>query len=320
LIVGLDASAWLARLAARRKRGYLDRWQGMPGGATSADNKGRTCVDAIASSWREEAVMKGKFIASVSLFVLSTIAIVDFPSVSAAQTAPPIGGGYTNVIPIPVDDPTTKTIAGALFKPTGAGPFPAVVEIGGCNGVSSSQSTKGLIDRLLSKGVATLIVDPFTPRNEPQGICQTMANLNDKSDAQLQYVSRGGNDALAALKVLEAMPDIDANHVFLLGYSYGAIASLSATNKKNQAKVAGVIAYYPFCYENDDPSAPVLVLVGEKDDWTPAASCQASILALPMPSTYHLRSLWRCWGITWNTTKRQRKTRNNGPTLSWLRT
>ena len=57
----------------------------------------------------------------------------------------------------------------------------------------------------------------------------------------------------------------------------GSSVSLSAINKQNpakHAKVAGVVAYYPFCYENDDPSVPVLVLVGEKDDWTPAATCQ----------------------------------------------
>ena len=219
--------------------------------------------------------MQGNFLASVIAVAISATLGVSIPA--AAQTVPPMGGGYTNVIPIPVDDPTTKAIAGALFKPTGKGPFPAVVYISGCNGVFPIGLTKPTIDRLLSKGVATLIIDPFTPRNETQGICPTMANVNDKSDAQLKYVARGGNDALAALNVLEAMPDIDTNHVFLLGYSYGAIASLSAMNKKNpanHAKVAGVVAYYPFCYEDDDPSVPVLVLVGEKDDWTPAASCQ----------------------------------------------
>ena len=74
------------------------------------------------------------------------------------------------------------------------------------------------------------------------------------------------------------MPDIDTKHIFLQGYSYGAIASLFATetkNSANHAKVAGVIAYYPFCYDGVDPSVPVLVLIGEKDDWTPAAKCQA---------------------------------------------
>jgi dienelactone hydrolase len=223
----------------------------------------------------EEAIMQVSFLTSVAAIALSATLGVSTPA--SAQTAPPMGGGYTNVIPIPVDDPSTKAIAGALFKPTGTGPFPAVVYISGCNGVFPTGLTKPTIDRLLSKGVATLIIDPFTPRNETQGICPTMANVNDKSDAQLKYVARGGNDALAALNVLEAMPDIDKNHVFLLGYSYGAMASLSAMNKSNpanHAKVAGVVAYYPFCYEDDDPAVPVLVLVGDKDDWTPAATCR----------------------------------------------
>ena len=39
--------------------------------------------------------------------------------------------------------------------------------------------------------------------------------------------------------------------------------------------MAGVIAYYPYCYDGVDPSVPVLVMIGEKDDWTPAAKCQA---------------------------------------------
>ena len=48
---------------------------------------------------------------------------------------PPIGGGYTNVTAIPVNDPAIKAISGALFKPTGAGPFPAVVYMIGCGGL-----------------------------------------------------------------------------------------------------------------------------------------------------------------------------------------
>ena len=70
----------------------------------------------------------------------------------------------------------------------------------GCGGLDISPEMaleKTVIDHLLSKGVATLVVDPFTPRNEPKGIC---ANLNEKTF--VQYASRGGNDAVAALKVL----------------------------------------------------------------------------------------------------------------------
>ena len=83
-----------------------------------------------------------------------------------------MGGGYTNVIPIPLDDPTIKNIAGALFKPAGSGPFPGVVFMTGCAGLSSPEEIamqKTVIDHLLAKGVATLLVDPFTARNEPEG-------------------------------------------------------------------------------------------------------------------------------------------------------
>ena len=48
-----------------------------------------------------------------------------------------MGGGYTNVIDIPVDDPDTRAIAGALFRPQGAGPFPAVIYLGFCGSFAS---------------------------------------------------------------------------------------------------------------------------------------------------------------------------------------
>ena len=167
--------------------------------------------------------MKRSFLLSVA-----PTALITFTSLAAGQTTPPMGGGYQNVIPIPVDDPTTKKIAGALFKPAGTGPFPAIVYMSGCGGLNNPPEMvleRTVIDHLLAKGVATFVVDPFTPRNEPEGVC---ANLNEKTFAQ--YATRGGNDAVAALKVVKAMPDIDPNRVFLQGYSFGAISSLFATD------------------------------------------------------------------------------------------
>src|SRR5947208_1419568 len=93
----------------------------------------------------------------------------------------------------------------------------------------------------------------------------------------------GGYTNVTAIPVndpaIKAMPEIDAKHIFLAGFSLGGYSSLLATDSKNPASyngaVAGVIAYYTFCYDGVDPSVPVLVLIGEKDDWTPAAKCQA---------------------------------------------
>jgi dienelactone hydrolase len=196
-----------------------------------------------------------------------------------------MGGGYTNVIPIPVDDPDTKAIAGALFKPTGAGPFPAVVYMSGCGGLENLPEKaleKTVIDHLRARGVATLIVDPFTPRNE-FGNCERLNDLNlDEMKWALnergwiRYGTRGGDDAVAAVKVLRSMPDIDPDGIFLQGYSYGATSSLFAvgpkTRRAHDAKIAGVIAYYPYCLTTD-ASVPALILVGDEDDWTPAALC-----------------------------------------------
>jgi dienelactone hydrolase len=74
------------------------------------------------------------------------------------------------------------------------------------------------------------------------------------------------------------MPDIDPNRIFLQGYSYGATSSLSVVDPKSpgahDAKIAGVIAYYPYCLATE-VSVPTLILIGEKDDWTPAGLCQA---------------------------------------------
>jgi dienelactone hydrolase len=205
--------------------------------------------------------MKSKFLAQAAA---TGLAFVILPSLATSQEPPPIGGGYTNVIAIPVDTPRTKAISGALFKPEGAGPFPAVIVMPSCGGVAAPAALsveKALINHLQTKGVATLIVDPFTPRGQLHGC----------SGGDI-----GMKDALAALRVLRGMPDIDGKRIFLKGYSWGATASLALVNAANpdssDAKVAGVIAYYPNCGIVSEPSVPVLVLIGEKDA---AAPCLA---------------------------------------------
>ena len=135
---------------------------------------------------------------------------------------------------------------------------------------------KAVIDHMSAKGVATLIVDPFMPRGERS----EYTNKCD-SDTFVKYASRGGSDLVAAVKFVRATRDIDPNRVFLLGNSYGAVSALFAVDtsapvkRDPDAKIAGVIAYYPGCYDKLDPGIPTLVFVGDKDDWTPAKPCEA---------------------------------------------
>lgn len=228
--------------------------------------------------------MKARHITSLTSLALLG-AMFALQSLQAAE-APQIGGGYTNVIPIPVNDPTVKEIAGALFKPQGAGPFPAVVYIVPCGGPNfppEFKQEKFVIDRMLSKGIATLIVDTHTPRGENDNCGKFLtvrADVVNKKQAVLQLMKQGGDDAVAALKVVKAMPDIDPEKVFLMGTSVGATATLYATDPKapsaHDTDIAGVVAYYPLCYDKLEASVPTLVMIGDQDDWTgPVAACQA---------------------------------------------
>jgi dienelactone hydrolase len=222
-----------------------------------------------------------------SLTWLALVGAMVAPHLLQAAEVPPMGGGYTNVIQIPVNDPAVKEIAGALLKPQGAGPFPVVVYIPPCGGPNfplELQQEKHWIERMESKGIATFIVDPFVPRGLQQGNCDklltVLTDVQNKNEAILQILKQGSDDAVAAVKVVKAMPDIDPKKVFLMGFSYGATATLSATNPKAPGEydtdIAGVVAYYPLCDQNFEASVPTLILIGEKDDWTgPVASCEA---------------------------------------------
>jgi dienelactone hydrolase len=58
--------------------------------------------------------------------------------------------------------------------PAGVGPFPVVIYMGMCVGINRGEEhflATTLRDRLLSKGIAILIVDSYWPRQEWQGVC-----------------------------------------------------------------------------------------------------------------------------------------------------
>jgi dienelactone hydrolase len=122
------------------------------------------------------------------------------------------------------------------------------------------------------------------PRGQDEGNCDklltVLKDVQNKNETVLQLLRQGGDDAVAALKVVKAMPDIDPEKVFLMGFSAGATASLYAADPKapgaHDTEIAGIVAYYPLCYDNVEASVPTLILIGEKDDWTgPVAACRA---------------------------------------------
>ncbi len=183
--------------------------------------------------------MKHHVLMSAAAVAVAAGAMVVLSSVSAAQ-APPMSGGYTNVIPIPIDEPGTKAIAGALFKPEGAGPFPAIIYMPDCAPIGSPHDAdleRTLIDHYRAKGFATLIVDPYTARHADHGMCDRPNDIG--------WYSALTQDVHAAWKALAATPDIDARRIFIQGYDTGANASVLAADPinapKGEVKFAGVV-------------------------------------------------------------------------------
>jgi dienelactone hydrolase len=156
------------------------------------------------------------------------------------------------------------TLTAAIYKPSGAGPFPAVVVLHHCAGIDGD--LHAWARRLASEGYVTIVPDSFGPRGFGS-VCTTGAvTLRDRVP-----------DAYAAADYLRSLPDVKGDRIGLIGFSHGAgtIAQVAVLPPPSAPFRAGV-AFYPNCRaEAPPPQMPTLVLIGEKDDWTPAAPCEA---------------------------------------------
>jgi dienelactone hydrolase len=142
-----------------------------------------------------------------------------------------------------------------LLTPQGAGPFPAVVVMHGCDGVN--ENTRRWAGRLVGWGYAALIVDSLRSRG--------LSNVCGRGNV-LPAAARA-NDAIEAKSYLRSLPNIAKDRIGLIGFSHGAGAALATGGA-----FAAVVAFYPWCAGSQPRNA--LILIGSADDWTPASRCQ----------------------------------------------
>src|SRR5664279_885697 len=100
------------------------------------------------------------------------------------------------------------TIEGYLSKPDGSGPFPAVVSLHGCDGLSENER-KGIARLMTGWGYVSLAVDSFATRGIKDACTQLMPAL---------MLSRQG-DALGALSYLSNLPFVDPQRIAIMGAS-----------------------------------------------------------------------------------------------------
>ena len=176
------------------------------------------------------------------------------------------------------EDGNPLVLNGILTKPEGKGPFPAIVLLHGCRGVQSFQANYELwASRLVGWGYVALIVDSFVPRSI-NDVC-----YNPLSSTILRTRSHDAYDAKAFLSKL---PYVDRNRIAVMGWSHGGITVLTIVNNlyEYNSPFKAAIAFYPFCSYLFQPNAPLMILIGESDDWTPAYKCPQ---AIPSMETEH---------------------------------
>lgn len=193
-----------------------------------------------------------------------------FEQVSVPSLDPPGGGAVA--------------LPGYWFPASQAGgKAPALVMFHGCGGLYDGKGRLAaryteLAARLNALGIHVLATDSLTPRGEKE-LC-TQRN----GSRQITQTQRR-RDALGALQWLAAQPGVDPARIGVLGWSNGGSTVLAATNQRHPEVAAAkvqpslAVAFYPGC-ESDlqrgyTPTAPLLLLLGEADDWTPAAPCKA---------------------------------------------
>jgi len=162
------------------------------------------------------------------------------------------------------------TIPVSVSRPEGPGPFPAIVILHDCSGLGprSSGAPARWAATLVERGYVVLMPDSFSTRGVPDGVCTSGSRRNNVSpDRRVQ-------DALDTLGYAQRLPYVDAKRIGVMGGSHGGTTTLLTMGERGFR--AGV-ALYPRCstaVQGYKPSAPLLILIGEIDDWTPAADCR----------------------------------------------
>ena len=189
-------------------------------------------------------------------------------------------------LPVPqaVEIPSGSAVLHAqLFKPEGNGPFPVVIALHGCGGLSGHSEPvqvryRDWADELLKDGKAVLFPDSYGSRElGPQ--CRVRER---RITARRERVG----DILAARQWLMQQAWVAQDRITLLGWANGASAVLWAVRPQlllhhAEPDFRSAVAFYPDCRLSSglgwSARVPILVLIGAKDDVSSPSACRQMV-------------------------------------------
>jgi dienelactone hydrolase len=177
----------------------------------------------------------------------------------------------------------TSVLHAQLYKPEGDGPFPVVIALHGCGGLSGHSEPvqaryRDWAEELLRDGKAVLFPDSYGSRElGPQ--CRVKER---RVTARRERVT----DILAARQWLMQQTWAAHDRISLLGWANGASALLWAVRPQlplhhAEPDFRSAVAFYPDCRLSSglgwSARVPTLVLIGAKDDVSSPPACRQMV-------------------------------------------
>jgi dienelactone hydrolase len=209
---------------------------------------------------------------------------------------PPAGPPVTPGATVPAAIPGMLSL-----PPGGGGAVPAVVIAHASGGLMTEGPEGDYVAALNAAGIATLVIDMWTPRGVPAG--PAAFGAYGGPDRRPRLPSDTLPDAFGALKFLAAQPAIDRRRIGILGFSWGAMLSVAAMLEGPAERALGPdlrfaahSAHWFVCnyFLPTGPAAanmtatwtgaPLQVQVGGQDDYDNAdggATCRTLVESLP---------------------------------------
>jgi len=194
------------------------------------------------------------------------------------------------------------TLKAIVYRPEGAGPFPAIVGMHDCSGLTNSAGAVASKYRewaqlLVKDGFIVLFPESYGSR----GIGNQCTIRNRPVRPDRERVA----DANASRRWLGLQPDVQADHISLLGWANGGSSVLWTVRPQRKSNdkpdFRSAVAIYPGCRRLDSTAwsarVPTLILIGAADDVAAPQDCEhmvagakgrsARITIMVYPGAFH---------------------------------
>jgi len=181
----------------------------------------------------------------------------------------------------------------AIFRPAGAGPFPAIVLLHTCGGIEAQQM-RYWARAALDAGYAAFILDSFSQRGYPGGHCDNSPGSGSYRMGVRDIYPVRARDAHDALVHLARCPESDGTRVAAMGLSQGgrvayllANPTVAAMYAHDRRRFRAIVSVYGECYNRllqfrfvrPPLVTPLLALQGDNDTDGDVTQCLPGLQA-----------------------------------------